>query len=608
MIDINIHQSSDDPTNDIINNLTINQDNNLLLSWSNLSITSKKTKTRLINNLNGFIKSGFCAIMGQSGSGKTTLLSALAKRISSTDMLIEGSLQINNHSYTNNDLKNFSGYVMQEDVLHSYLTVYETLQYAAELRMIRNTSKDVQLTKIEEVINKMGLNECRNIIVGDSRTKGISGGEKKRLCVAIELLTDPKILFLDEPTSGLDSKIALSLIEKLKLIANDGCMVICTIHQPQNKIFNLFNNLILMKNGLIVYNGEASKACYLISLQQSPSDILQSNMNSGDILIDEISKNDNIHLVENFLLDKSLYTDTSIFKTRDKQTWIKQFSILLRRNIKYHTRNWKLILINTIATIIVSFFVCMSVWNSIGINKKSAALRQAALFFSVINQGIVSSLQGTHSFPLERNIMLRERAAGAYKVSAYFVAKTIGDMIFQIIAPILYTCIVYYNIGFQSEASKFFIFMGFMILSSMSATSMSNMISCICVSIELSTIILAAVYEVSRLYGGWFISPKLLFQFPNWKFADSLSYIKYAFVGVSLNENDGLLITCTQSELDSTNKCIIPPINTPPYTGAAFNSYYGYDNYTTSYCAGILIAYIIISRLIGYVALRYIKY
>ena len=538
--------------------------------------------------------------MGQSGSGKTTFLSALAKRISHTDMIIEGSFEINNHPYTNNNLKNFSGYVMQEDVLHSYLTVYETLQYAAELRMMRNTTKDIQFAKIEEVINKMGLKECRNIIVGDSRTKGISGGEKKRLCVAIELLTDPKILFLDEPTSGLDSKIALSLIEKLKCIANDGCMVICTIHQPQNKIFNLFDNLILMKNGLIVYNGPPLKALNLISRQTS--------MNDGDLLIDEISTNDNIHLVQNLLLDKSLYNDISIFTPKDKQTWFKQFSILLRRNIKYHIFNWKLIVINTIATIIVSFFICMSVWNSIGINKKSASLRQAALFFSVINQGIVSSLQGTHSFPLERNIMLRERAAGAYRVSSYFVAKTIGDMIFQILSPILYTCIVYYNIGFQSEASKFFIFMGFMILASMAATSISNMISCICVSIELSTIILAAVYEISRLYGGWFISPKLLFQYPNWKFADSLSYIKYTFVGVSLNENDGLLITCAQSELDSNNKCIIPPINTPPYTGAAFNSYYGYDNYTISFCAGILIAYIIISRLIGYVALRYIKY
>jgi ATP-binding cassette subfamily G (WHITE) protein 2 len=583
--------------------ININTDNNLLLSWKNLSITSKKTNTKLVNNLNGYIKSGFCAIMGQSGSGKTTFLSALAKRISITDMKIEGSLNINNRQYSNNDLKNFSGYVMQEDVLHSYLTVYETLQYASELRMIQNTTKDDQLQKIEEVITKMGLNECRNIIVGDSRTKGISGGEKKRLCVAIELLTDPKILFLDEPTSGLDSKIALLLIEKLKRISNDGCMVICTIHQPQNKIFNLFDNLILMKNGIIIYNGLPSKAYDLISTQQSPS-----NINDGDKLIEEISTNNNIQILQQVQLDQLFYNDTSIFTSKNKQTLIKQFSILLRRNIKYHIYNWKLILINTFATIIVSFFVCMSVWNSIGTNKKSAALRQSALFFSVINQGIVSSLQGTHSFPLERNIMLRERASGAYKVSAYFVAKTIGDMIFQIISPILYTCIVYYNIGFQSEASKFFIFMGFMILASMAATSMSNMISCICVSIELSTIVLAAVYEISRLYGGWFISPTLLFQYPNWKFADSLSYIKYAFVGVSLNENDGLLITCTQSELDSTNKCIIPPINTPPYTGEAFNSFYGYDNYTKSYCAGILIAYIVISRLIGYIALKYIKY
>lgn len=562
----------------------------LLLSWSNLSIISKKTKTKLINNLDGYIKSGFCAIMGQSGSGKTTFLSALAKRILSNDMMIEGSIYINNKSYTNNDLKNFSGYVMQEDILHSYLTVYETLKYAAELRMISN---------IDEIINKMGLNECINIIIGDSRTKGISGGEKKRLCIAIELLTNPKILFLDEPTSGLDSKIALSLIEKLKQIADDGCIVICTIHQPQNKIFNLFDNLILMKNGNIIYNGAASKAWYLISLQPS-------SQNDGDMLIDEISMNDKIIEVE--FIDMSLYNDTNIFKNRDKQIWFKQFKILLRRNIKYHIYNWKLILINIMATIIVSFFICMSVWNSIGINKKSAALRQSALFFSVIYQGIVSSLQGTHSFPLERNIMLRERAAGAYNISAYFLAKTIGDMIFQIITPIIFTCIVYYNIGFQADVSKFFIFMGFMILASMAATSMSNMISCICVSIELSTVILAAVYEISRLYGGWFISPKLLFQYPNWKFADSLSYIKYAFVGVSLNENYELLITCTQSELDSTGKCTIPPLNIPPYTGVAFNSYYGYDNYTIGYCAGILFVYIIISRLIGYIALKYIKY
>jgi len=221
------------------------------LSWSNLTLTSKKTKTKLINNLHGYIKSGFCAIMGQSGSGKTTFLSALAKRISHTDMLVEGLIHINNRQYSNNDLKNFSGYVMQEDVLHSYLTVYETLQYAAELRMMRNTTKDIQLAKIEEVINKMGLNDCRNIIVGDSRKKGISGGEKKRLCVAIELLTDPKILFLDEPTGSLDTENGKRVIELLFELNQDlGTTIVMVTHDTE--VSQQCDRVLTLKAGCLV--------------------------------------------------------------------------------------------------------------------------------------------------------------------------------------------------------------------------------------------------------------------------------------------------------------------------------------------------------------------
>jgi ATP-binding cassette subfamily G (WHITE) protein 2 len=597
--------------------INFNLTNYILLSWNNLSIIYKKTNVKLINKLNGYIKSGFCAIMGQSGSGKTTFLSALAKRISLNQMKIEGNLYINNKEYTNNDLKKFSGYVMQDDILHSNLTVYETLSYASELKMTRNISKEDRIIKIENILNKLELNNCRNIIVGDSNQKGISGGEKKRLSIAIELLTDPKILFLDEPTSGLDSKISLLLIEKLKIIADEGCMIICTIHQPQNKIFDLFDNLILMKNGNIIYNGQASTAIENI-IDSSILSILnfKNNINYGDILINQISNHNIKYNYENNYENNNndinnsliLTNDISIFNKKDKQLWFKQFEILLRRNIKCYLRNYKLLLFNILSTIIVAFFVCFSVWNSIGINKKSVSLRQSALFFCVINQGIISSLQGTHSFPLERNIMLRERAGGSYHVSSYFLAKILSDTIFQIISPIIFTCIVYYNIGFQQNISKFFIFMGFMILTSIAATSISNMISCICISIELSTIILAAVYEISRLYGGWFISPKLLLSYSNWKFADALSYIKYAFIGVSLNENDNLLITCLPSELDKNGNCIIPPLNIGPYTGNAFNLYYGYDTYTIEYCTSILIVYIVLSRLFGYIALKYIKY
>ena len=128
--------------------------------------------------------------------------------------------------------------------------------------------------------------------------------------------------------------------------------------------------------------------------------------------------------------------------------------------------------------------------------------------------------------------MLRERNAGTYLLSSYFFSKIIGEIIFQIINPIIFACIIYYNIGYQSDISKFFIFM---ILTSIFAILISNIISCICVSIDLSTFVLVLIFVISILYAGWFISPKLLFEYPNWKFANIISYIKYAFVGISLN-------------------------------------------------------------------------
>lgn len=154
-----------------------------------------------------------------------------------------------------------------------------------------------------------------------------------------------------------------------------------------------------------------------------------------------------------------------------------------------------------------------------------------------------------------------------------------------------------------------------MILASASATSMSNMLSCMCVSIEMSTVVLAAAYEICRLYGGWFISPALMSTYEAWRFADALSYIKYAFVGISINEDDGLLVTCLPAERtppfapgpETAANCKISPLTTPPYNGNNYNQYYGYDQYTMGYCAGILIVYIVGCRLIAYLCLRFIK-
>jgi ABC-type multidrug transport system ATPase subunit len=156
---------------------------------------------QILNSVSGQVAGGLCGILGASGSGKTTLLNVLSQRLDPFRIVYSGTTKINGRDYNKSDLNNVSGYVMQDDVLHAEFTIQETLWYSAALRLVNSTSAFRQ-ERIEEVLNLLGIAHRRNVIVGDTRHKGISGGERKRLCIAIELLRNPKLLFLDEPTSG----------------------------------------------------------------------------------------------------------------------------------------------------------------------------------------------------------------------------------------------------------------------------------------------------------------------------------------------------------------------------------------------------------------------
>lgn len=191
--------------------------------------------------------------------------------------------------------------------------------------------------------------------------------------------------------------------------------------------------------------------------------------------------------------------------------------------------------------------------------------------------------------------MLRERSAGTYYVSSYYLAKTSVDMLFQLPGPIVFSVFVYWLIGYQAVASKFFKYLGFMILDTFAATSLATAVSCLCVSIDLTTVVLSVLFEMSRLYGGFFTSPAQLHQNYDWKFADALSYLKYAFVGVSLNELDGLVLQCSPSD----KVCIS--------NGETISELRGYDEYTIGFCAVMLLVYICITRLVGFLGLRFIK-
>ncbi len=321
------------------------------------------------------------------------------------------------------------------------------------------------------------------------------------MCVAIELLTQPKLLFLDEPTSGLDSTTAFDVCAALKNLSDLGvCTVVTTIHQPQLKIFNLFDNLILMKRGEIVYQGSCQKSLLFLENAGLPC---PPGVNPADHLLDAINpkRTEANAFDENAKkkvpVDLSLGMDKSFYATQRIaiKSWLTQFSILFKRSFQQYYRRSDIILMNFTVTVILAFFVGSGIWHFIGTDQKSIRKRVPSLFFACVLQGIVASLQCITSFPSERAIVLRERAAGSYFVSAYFTAKTVVDVITQLWGPVVFSIIAYFMIGYQVQADKFFIYMSFMMLDSISALSLATMGACLSLCFFVPCLCLAIFWE-----------------------------------------------------------------------------------------------------------------
>ncbi|KAF9384519.1 hypothetical protein BGX21_001280, partial [Mortierella sp. AD011] len=210
----------------------------------------------VLKQVTGIVKPGqVMAIMGASGAGKTSLLDILARRHKSGT--VHGNIYVNGKTISNREYKRVVGYVDQEDTLMSTLTVYETILYSALLRLPRNMSYEAKRFRVMETMSELGILGIKDMRIGASGQRSISGGEKRRVSIACELVTSPSILFLDEPTSGLDSYNAFNVVECLVTLArNYNRTVVCTIHQPRSNIFAMFDQLVLMAKGQLVYSGE----------------------------------------------------------------------------------------------------------------------------------------------------------------------------------------------------------------------------------------------------------------------------------------------------------------------------------------------------------------
>ena len=256
----------------------------VLLTWHAVSVTRSSTKAKkkqspsqvpspetrvVLSKASGVAKPGeLHAIMGPSGAGKTTLMNAIAGQVPASKLVrVTGVVKANG---TDTKVrKPHIAYVQQKDVFFANLTARETLELAARMHLPKSWSEERKMGKVDELVQQLGLRSCLDTMMGDGVSgEGVSGGERKRVAIAVKLLHDLSIsvLFLDEPTTGLDSFSSLKVMQVLKdLAASGGMTVVVTIHQPRSSVFALFDRLTVVSELGGAYSGPASDAALALS-------------------------------------------------------------------------------------------------------------------------------------------------------------------------------------------------------------------------------------------------------------------------------------------------------------------------------------------------------
>jgi ATP-binding cassette subfamily G (WHITE) protein 2 len=549
------------------------------------------------------VKGRLLAVMGASGSGKTTFLNQLSMRGQGVEMLA-GQILIDGKSYSRHDIKHLSGYVLQDDVLFDKLTVKEVLTFAAELRMHPASTAIDKIRRISKLLKLMDLRECQDVIVGSPLLKGISGGQRKRLCVALELIARPSILFLDEPTSGLDSVNALALVSTLRGLAHkETVTVVMTVHQPSTRMFAMFDDVLILEHGAVMYQGPAESVVDFYASAGFPCPV---RMNPAEWVLEVIadpegreqifrtpdgpsmdSQEEALQHMVDIQLDAKSDTIEPSSKTA-ALSWWRQFSILFQRSAKLNFRNKMLLIIQLTQTIIMGLLVG-GVFFQLPNTQASITNRRAALFFCTINQGIFGALMTINIFPAERMVIMRERLAGMYPASAYFLAKCATEFVFQFIYPLLFSVIVYWMIGLATAPGPFFIFLAFMELCMFSANSVALLVSSIAGNVIMAAAALPLAIEIARLFGGYFMPPIGLPLYFAW--IDAVSYVKYVYMAVTMNQFTGLAIGgCVSNSTCLSGNQVLSSL------GIGYIPIYG--------CALVLIGLILVLRVATYIVLR----
>ncbi|XP_005374353.1 PREDICTED: ATP-binding cassette sub-family G member 2-like isoform X1 [Chinchilla lanigera] len=500
----------------------------------------------ILSNVSGIMRPGLNAIMGPSGGGKSVLLDVLAGRKDprglSGDVLIDGEPPPA-------DFKCNSGYVVKDDVVLITLTVREHLQFSAALRLPRMSNEEKN-KRIENIIEKLGLKN-----VADSKV--LSKGERKRTSVAVELITDPRILFLDEPTTGLDPSTAHAVISHLKEMSRQGRTIVFSVHQPQYSIFKLFDSLTLLSAGKVVFHGPAQKA---VEYFASAGYHCEPYNNPADFFLDVICGLSS--LVRHIQIEASeaevrnlaeLYANSSQYRevngeldqlskgqrqrsSGSKVSYTTSFWHQLRWIMKRSFKNLRRPRVAAIQLLLIIAVGMISSSIFLGLNNECTGIQnRASVLFTLTVFQCFSSVSAGEIFMLEKKLFIHEYTSGYYGLSSYFFGKLFAELIPRRFLPtVIFTFILYFLFGLKAGAEAFFIMMLTVILVTYTASSMALAIE-IEPRLEYVTTFSMNLYFVFMMI---FLSMSLYFETiaPVFSWFQYLSIPHFGFTALQHNE------------------------------------------------------------------------
>ncbi|XP_045473258.1 protein white-like [Harmonia axyridis] len=526
----------------------------------------------ILKNVNGVAHPAqLMVILGPSGSGKTTLMNGITFR-NLRSLKFSGCVCLNDKRVHRNELALKSAYVQQEDLFIGCLTVREHLIFQALVRIESRFSYKRRMERVEKVLAELSLTTCQNSQIGISgETKSISGGERKRLALASELLTDPPLLFCDEPTTGLDSFMALSVLHKLKRLAHTGRTVIASLHQPSSEMFTMFDKIYLMTEGRVAFSGTPEEAKLFFTKLKLPCPpkfnpvdhyVQMVSIIPGKERLCETSVNRICDAFENSSLALEMKQHLTCKKSiANEFPWnelrkqaipyrvscSEQFTALYWRSFLSLTRNPQVMRGRVFQLFFFSGLISVLFWQQ-SLNPVGVQNINGALFLILANSICVNFLGVIFTFFDEIPLFVREHKNGFYRTDVYYFSKLATDLPLYSFINTIGMTICCFSIGIFPDGSRWIVAVLLILLTSLIAMGIGYAVSIIAASMNEAFSITALVMVPFMLFSGIFVNIKSIPSCLKW--LSYISWYRYGYEGLLIDQWEGVgRISCMNSSI-----------------------------------------------------------